>query len=135
VKIPLLSSIVSEAVEADPSLPDKSMKEQFEKLILQPLSKLPAKKQTLRLVMVIDALDECERDGDIRDGDIRNILHLLARFQSVASVSLRVFVTSRLELPVRLGFKSISGGSYQDIILHEIPQPIIEHDIAALSEA
>jgi hypothetical protein len=108
VRIPLLSSIISEAIEADPGLTGKSIKDQFERLILQPLSKLPAQKQTLRLVMVIDALDECERDGDIR-----NILHLLARFQSVATVRLRVFVTSRPELPVRLGFKSISGESYQ----------------------
>jgi NACHT domain len=126
VKVPLLSSIVSEAVEADPSLPVKSMKEQFENLILQPLLKVPAQKYMLRLLLVIDALDECENEGDIRI-----ILYLLAQFQSVASVSLRVFVTSRPETPIRLGFKAISGGSYQDMILHEIPRPIVEHDIAA----
>jgi hypothetical protein len=118
--------MVSEALEADPSVISKSMKEQFEKLILQPLSKVPAQKQTGRFIMVIDALDECEREGDIR-----NILHLLSQFQNVASMGLRVFVTSRPELPVRLGFKNISGGLYQDMILHEISRPIIEHDIAA----
>lgn len=42
----------------------------------------------------------------------------------------RVFVTSRPELPIRLGFSDIKG-KYQDLILHEIPKPIIEHDISA----
>jgi hypothetical protein len=74
MKIQLLLSIVSEAIETDPNVTGKSMGDQFEKLILQPLSKLPAQKQTSRLIIVIDTLDECEREGDIR-----NILHLLAR--------------------------------------------------------
>jgi hypothetical protein len=61
VKIPALLSFVSEAIEADPSVTGKSMKDQFERLILQPLSNLPAQKQPSRLLMVIDALDMRER--------------------------------------------------------------------------
>lgn len=124
IKIPTLLSFVSEAIEADPSLTGKSMKEQFEKLLLQPLSKVSD--QMLRLIIVIDALDECEREGDIN-----TILLLLAQVRHVASVSLRVFVTSRPELPIRLGFKNMSGVAYQDTILHEIPRATIEHDISA----
>jgi hypothetical protein len=41
-------------------------------------------------------------------------------------------VTSRPELPIRLGFKEIK--EYQYLVLHEIPKPIIEHDIAAYLE-
>ncbi len=108
----------------DPSLTDKSIKKQFENLLLRPLSKVPD--QMLSLVIVIDALDECEREGDIN-----TILLLLAQVRQVASVSLRLFVTSRPELPVRLGFKNISGVAYQDMVLHEIPRPTIEHDISA----
>lgn len=40
----------------------------------------------------------------------------------------RAFVTSRPDLPIRLGFNDIKG-KYQDLALHEIPKPIIEHDI------
>ena len=123
-KIPGLSWFVSEAIEGDPSLPSKMMKEQFEKLLLQPLSKVPD--QMLRLVIVIDALDECEREGDIS-----TILRLLAQVRQVASVSLRIFVTSRPELPVRLGFMKISGEAHQDMLLDEIPRPTIKHDISA----
>jgi hypothetical protein len=39
-------------------------------------------------------------------------------------------VILRPELPIRLGF-TVFKGKYQDLVLHEIPKPIIEHDIAA----
>jgi hypothetical protein len=39
-------------------------------------------------------------------------------------------VTSRPELPIRLGFKNLSDGVYQDLILEQIPRPTIEQDIA-----
>jgi hypothetical protein len=76
-----------------------------------------------RLVIVVDALDECEREGDIR-----TILLLLSRLRDVTSC-LRIFVTSRPELPIRLGFKNMEGSTYQDLVLHEISRPTIEHDI------
>jgi hypothetical protein len=117
--------LISKAIEADPSLTAKSLKDQFEKLFLQPLSKIPTPKQVPRLVIVVDALDECEQEGHVK-----TILSLLSQALNIASVSLRIFVTSRPDLAIRLGFKSISSGVYQDFILHEIPRPIIEHDIA-----
>ncbi|KAK0710404.1 hypothetical protein B0T21DRAFT_352613 [Apiosordaria backusii] len=40
-----------------------------------------------------------------------------------------MMISSRPELPIRLGFNEIKG-KYQDLVLHEIPKPIIEHDIA-----
>jgi hypothetical protein len=42
---------------------------------------------------------------------------------------MRIFITSRPELPIRLGFKNIRG-RYQDVALHQIPKPVIEHDIS-----
>jgi hypothetical protein len=39
-----------------------------------------------------------------------------------------MFLTSRPELPIRLGFSEVQG-SYQDLALHDIPAPIVEHDI------
>jgi type II secretory pathway predicted ATPase ExeA len=122
-KIPALLSFVSEAIEADPSLTGKSVKQQFEKLLLRPLSKVRG--QMPRLVIIIDALDECERDEDIS-----NIRLLLAQVRQITTVSLRIIVTSRPELPIRLGFVNIPQGVYQDLVLHEIPRPTIEHDIS-----
>jgi len=125
VKLPALIPHVRDAIEADPFISEKSMTEQFEKLIFQPLSKIESAPQSSKLVIVVDALDECEREGDIR-----TILHLLSRTKDVGSASLRIFVTSRPQLPIRLGFKKMSGDTYQDLVLHEIPPPTIEHDIS-----
>ncbi|RYP17625.1 hypothetical protein DL765_004407 [Monosporascus sp. GIB2] len=124
LKLPGLIPYVRAAIEADPTISGKELKEQFEKLIFQPFSEMEHDRpQTLKWVIVIDALDECEREEDIGA-----ILRLLSRSRLI---SLRIFVTSRPELPIRLGFRDMSGGTYQDLVLHEIPQSIIKHDISA----
>ncbi|KAF3407813.1 hypothetical protein DPV78_001659 [Talaromyces pinophilus] len=124
-KIPEMTSFVENALDADPYISDKSMTEQFEKLIYQPLSKLQAHAlQIYNLVIVIDALDECEQEAHIGV-----ILRLLSQTKTLLSVNIRVFVTSRPELPIRLGFKNISGDAYHSLILHEIHPTIVEQDI------
>ncbi|KAI9782682.1 MAG: hypothetical protein M1839_004669 [Geoglossum umbratile] len=115
---------IRRAINADPAISEKALKDQFKKLIFQPLSEAMLQ-QALKLVLVIDALDECERDEDIRA-----ILQLLSQTKGLKSVSLQIFVTSRPELPIRLGFKKMPDGMYQDLILHEVPRRTIEHDIA-----
>ena len=112
-------------IDADPYVTDKPLKEQFDKLILEPLGKLKGDSRAMTIILVLDALDECDRDPDIR-----LIISLLSKAKTLSSVRLRAFVTSRPELPIRLGFTGIKG-KYQDLVLHEIPKPIIEHDIAA----
>jgi len=42
---------------------------------------------------------------------------------------MRVFLTSRPELPIRLEFKNISADAHQDVVLQDIPETTIEHDI------
>src|SRR5579871_4322431 len=58
-----LKSRIQKAIDADPFISKKAFREQFDKLIVQPLSEI---KHTAKLVMVIDALDECEREDDVR---------------------------------------------------------------------
>lgn len=95
-KVPSLSPFIRNAIDTDPAISEKALKEQFEKLILQPLSRMQeVSLQASRIVIVVDALDECEREKDIR-----TILLLLSQSRDVASVCLRIFVTSRLELPI-----------------------------------
>lgn len=124
-KDPALAALIQAAIDASPGVTEKALKEQFEKLILQPLESLEIPcDRTKRIVFVIDALDECERDDDIRA-----IIYLLSQAKTLTSVRLRTFVTSRPELPIRLGFTKIKG-KYQDLVLQEIPQPVIERDIS-----
>ena len=128
--VPDLISGITKAIDADPAISEKALKDQFEKLILQPLLEIKqAPPNALGLVIVIDALDECERKEDIQV-----VLQLLAQTKNLSPVSLRVFVTSRPDLPIRLGFKQMSDGAYQDLILHNIPKETIEHDIAIFLE-
>ena len=126
-KVPSLSPFIRDAIDGDPAISAKALKEQFEKLIFQPLSRIQGvSPQALRLVIVVDALDECEREEDIK-----TILLLLSQFRDMTSMYLRIFVTSRPELPIRLGFKNMERGTYQDLVLHEISQATIRHDISA----
>lgn len=91
VKIPSLIAHVESAIEADPSISDKSMGEQFEKLICQPLSQIRHHlSQAPKLIIVIDALDECAQNGD-------TLLRLLSQTRNKWSPILKIFITSRPE--------------------------------------
>ncbi|KAM5358432.1 hypothetical protein ACJA88_015348 [Fusarium oxysporum] len=123
LSMPGATLFIKKALDANPAIVGKSEKEQFEKLIQEPLCETTATATTpSSVVMVIDALDECDQETDIR---------LLINIFSQAKIlrpRLRVFLTSRPELPIRLGFSEVQG-SYQDLVLHEIPAQIVEHDI------
>jgi hypothetical protein len=96
--IPELLPHVHKAINGEPWIARKSLKEQFNQLILQPLTDLSPTPPTSSIILVVDTLDECEREGDVR-----SILSLLANFRWLVSVRIRVFLTSRPELPIRLG--------------------------------
>ena len=120
--LPALLPHVRKAIEKDPQIAQKVLREQFEILILQPLSAIQGQLTTIWMI-VVDALDEC--DSDVQ---VKQLLEELSRLR-VLSKNLRVFLTSRPELAPRDGFEQITRVSYQDLILHNIPNPIIDHDI------
>lgn len=118
---PKLATSVGIALDQDPTLPSKSLTEQFDKLILKPLESL---ENTQTLVLILDALDECEGDEDVR-----RIIYLISKGSQLRSTRMRAFLTSRPELPIRLGFNDIRG-SYQDLVLHQLPPQTIISDLA-----
>ncbi|KAL1611837.1 hypothetical protein SLS60_000058 [Paraconiothyrium brasiliense] len=121
---------VRKALDEDSALSQKKLEDQFEKLIFLPLLGVSQMRSTTRAcVIVIDALDECEREEDIRA-----ILQLLTQTKDMRTVLLRVLVTSRPELHIRLGFKQMPNGTYQDLVLHEVAKNTIEHDIRLFYE-
>ncbi|KAI1103269.1 hypothetical protein F4804DRAFT_235568 [Jackrogersella minutella] len=122
---PRMVPLVVNAIKADPGLTEKNFAEQFEKLILQPLRMVYSRaKKPTRIVIVIDALDECDKDEDIKA-----VVYQLSRVKDLTSVHLGIFITSRPELPVRLSFVKVKG-EYTDIALHEIAKDVIERDIS-----
>ncbi|KAF9883980.1 hypothetical protein FE257_002421 [Aspergillus nanangensis] len=116
-----LAAGVIEAIQNDPDISSKALSQQFEKILLQPLINLRLDEPTT-MVVVIDALDECEDDEDIRV-----LLQLLPQVQKSSSLQLRVFLTSRPELPMRIGFQQVQD--HEDLELHELPLSLIERDI------
>jgi len=70
-------------------------------------------------------LDECEDEDHIR-----RILQLLAEVEALDAVRFRIFITSRPEISIRLGFHKMPKIIHCDLMLHSIPQSIIEQDIS-----
>ncbi|GAW18493.1 hypothetical protein ANO14919_079690 [Xylariales sp. No.14919] len=124
-KIPRVAQQIQTALDNDPNVCSKALPEQFKQLILNTLAHVRGP-QTL--VIVIDGLDECDKDADIR-----GIIHLLSQVSAMPHVRLRTLLTSRPELPIRLGFRKVQGG-YQDLVLHEMPQEIVTHDLRVFFE-
>ncbi|KAH7131691.1 quinon protein alcohol dehydrogenase-like superfamily [Dactylonectria estremocensis] len=122
-KVPAIAPFIKEIIDADPSIFSKGMREQFQKLVIQPLSRVSARGQPL--IVIIDALDECHDDEDAR-----LLINLLPSFQDAVSAQVKAFITSRPELPIRLGFNSI-GPIYQHLVLHEVSQMTVDHDLTA----
>lgn len=126
LSIPQLRLGIQAAISDDLSIAEKSLKEQFNRLILQPLLSLKEpSKQTPIVVVMMDALDECDVHKDIRV-----ILQLLPLLQGVIAVHFRIFLTCRPDLPIRLGFSETRNQDYQDRILHEIPEAVTAYNIS-----
>jgi hypothetical protein len=123
---PQLTPGIQKAIYNNSDIGTKGIREQFDKTLLQPLLDLNSSSLLIpNMVIVIDALDECDADNDMR-----LILQLLPQLQSSAAVRLRVLLTCRPELPIRLGFKRLANYDHKDLVLHEIPKEVIEHDLS-----
>ncbi|KAG4255304.1 hypothetical protein FPRO04_03837 [Fusarium proliferatum] len=116
--VPGYAQIVRKTLDSDPDIVRQAVAKQFSELIeapLQELAKTP-------LAFVIDALDECEKEDEIK-----SLIRILSSATSIRKY-LRVLITSRPDLPIRLGFAE-ANGTYQALVLHDMPVNTIEHDI------
>ena len=123
-----LKPLVCKAIVENPDISQRGQGEQWKVLILQPLLQLAQESPPSQpIVLVIDALDECEDEQDAR-----LILRLFSQARDLNSQAarMRIFITGRPETPIRLGFRiDVPASDHQDFILHRISQPIIQHDI------
>jgi hypothetical protein len=116
---------IQKAIHDDPEISTKGLKEQFDKLLLKPLLSLNLSIVSIpTAVIVIDALDECEVENDMTV-----ILQLLPLLQKSSTIRLRLFVTSRPDIPIRWGFSRIANYDYEVLVLHEVPDREIKNDI------
>jgi hypothetical protein len=127
--IPSLSQYICDALTERRDIAVQSLRDQWQQLVLSPLLKLGEDGCESSYVLVIDALDECDNGNDIWI-----ILHLLAESRLLKTVRLRVFLTSRPEVPIRNGFTQMPDAEHQDFVLHNISPSIVDHDISVYFE-
>lgn len=94
---------IRQVMQANPGITTSSTSEQFDRLIYQPLRSLGLQtRERSTVVIVVDALDECDDEQDVR-----GILRSLPSLQDVKALNVRIFLTSRPELPIRQAFISV----------------------------
>lgn len=118
-KLPQLRPLIDQAIQDDPGIAFKGIDKHFEKFLLQPLLSLGSSDRPQTMVIVIDALDECEEEEDIE-----LILELLPQLRTTC---LQVFLTSRPELPNTEIFTTLE---HEYLRLHDVTTEDIEHDIS-----
>ncbi|KAB5590714.1 Vegetative incompatibility protein HET-E-1 [Ceratobasidium theobromae] len=113
-------SALCEALDSDPDIGTRNIVTQFERLLKRPLQqarhKIPG-----NLVVVIDALDECDNIGAVR-----LVLETLLRFTT--GLPIKFFVSSRPEPKVHDAM-SHNESSRAVLHLHDIETSIVQADI------
>ncbi|KAJ1302958.1 hypothetical protein OPQ81_003251 [Rhizoctonia solani] len=108
-------------LENDPDIATRHISLQFERLLKEPLletqNTIPSS-----IVLVIDALDECQDHGGVAA-----FLHAL--FQHSSSLPVKFFITSRPEPEIREEVLKQQEGKRDIFYLHDIEQSIVQADI------
>jgi hypothetical protein len=127
--LPSLQQHICDAVTERKDIASQSLRDQWRQLVLYPLSKLDSNGCQCSYILIVDALDECDDDNNVQV-----ILQLLAEARSLKTVRLRLFLTSRPEIPIRHGMYRIPQAEHQDFVLQNIPPAIINYDISLFLE-
>ena len=126
---PPLRDYICAAITGRGDIASQSLRDQWRQLILGPLSNLGDTSCPLSYILVIDALDECEDENHIQ-----TILQLLAEARGLKTCRLRIFLTSRPEIPIRYSFYQIPDAEHQNLVLHNISPATVDHDVAIFLE-
>lgn len=116
-----MASNVKKALQDNPSIGDKMLGKQFEKLILEPLQS--CKSLPPVIVVVLDALDECEDQVSAA-----KIIELLPRVELVSTTYFKVLVASRPECHLRTSFAQLEC-KYHEVLLYEALHEVADEDI------
>jgi hypothetical protein len=117
---------VTQLLAQEPDLLSRSLSQQAIKLLGDSLARTEG---LGTIVLVLDALDECEIDSHGREGG--QLLLLLARSCSVAKRSVKLLVTSRLEPTIRDMFDEIQASTSKPEVvqLHDLDRAVVREDI------
>jgi hypothetical protein len=111
---------VLSAISSPPDIMQRSMKEQVERLILEPLTRAQLSKYTI--ILVIDALDECFKiDGHVEGGPLVSLLANALHDRPV-----KLLIASRQEHSLERLFQSLS---HIPLRLQEVASADVEMDV------
>ncbi|KAL8880215.1 MAG: hypothetical protein Q9198_002331, partial [Flavoplaca austrocitrina] len=128
-RLPALKPLICEAILQNEDVLRQGLRNQWKELIFIPLSRTSTSGYPT-VNIIIDALDECGSDDDIRI-----ILQLLVEVKGRKAADLGVFITSRPKVIIRLGFAAMPEITYHRLDLREIPRSIGQRDISIFLES
>jgi WD40 repeat protein len=120
----MLKDLVCNAILGRPDITHTLKQDQWNHLIYQPLSRLKKRSANSPIVIVIDALDECEGEKDVEA-----VIRLLAKVKEITTTQVRIFLTSRPEYGVRSIFRDLPHILHRNLILHDVPRHVVDADI------
>jgi hypothetical protein len=132
MRFPELEPHVAGALRQQRDLLNKDWNTLWKMLIEQPLKAMrPSGDRQTLIVIVIDALDECDDDKDIK-----RLIDVLTQSETLADdannclhTRLRIVITSRPETPIQACFRGISNTFHRDLLLHDMARDVVDGDI------
>jgi hypothetical protein len=118
---PLASAILN-VLKNDSDIANRTLNQQFTELLVKPTRVCAENLTGKPTVVIIDALDECSDQPGVQ-----TLLSIL--FRRSSELSYKIFITSRPEQVVRVGFNRQNPGNYSKLILHDIDRNIVNADI------
>jgi WD40 repeat protein len=124
IKSTALRTSILKSVKLEPHVAKLAINYQLQQLFVRPLQDIMEDPNERRdLVIIIDALDECE---DL--ADVKALIEILGSLD-LPSIEARILLTSRPEWPIRLAFRNLSTIYHQELALHEVPRASVDTDI------
>lgn len=120
---PAFKELVCEAILARSNVLAQGLRNQWRELIVRPISRFQST-QRIVLTFVIDAMDECDSEDDIR-----LLLQLFTELKNINTVDLSVLMTSRPEITLLHGFQDMPEIMHRRLDLRDVPQDEVELDI------
>ncbi|THW58461.1 hypothetical protein D6D19_10407 [Aureobasidium pullulans] len=125
---PALRVKICAAIRNNQDIAHKAQRLQWQRLVLKPLTQLCEERHPQNrpsAVIVIDALDECDRQDDITD-----ILRIICGCRGLDHARLRIIITSRPETAIRLGFEDMPQILHWTFSLDDVSHKIVNADLS-----
>ncbi|KAL4748027.1 quinon protein alcohol dehydrogenase-like superfamily [Aspergillus terricola var. indicus] len=120
--LPDIRDHICEAIAKNPNIGNENLSRQWNHLVFQPLLEWERQQNLLPVVLifVFDAMDECQNERDLR-----LIFQLMSQVQQFQRIRVRIFITSRPEVHIRLGILE----DLHDIVQEELLDKVSTADI------